>query len=261
VFVSWGRLLENNFDMSHSHSSYVVHQLPEYARDGHPPSYEYPLPAKVNKSTLAALHPWISLAATLTPTKARTYIAARWKELRGDALCHVRDYLLECEVTSLVLTGSYTWLLCVHSNGGFNLVGPPLSSDSVKKQQSHWLLNDNLLLNDFLTHFGGLREDFAPGGGCFINDQEWEGVNKPWMEQVKGQHDWKDSLIVFSSRSGDKLLLHRSGRVGWWIADEMQMRNAYENLETCLLDYVRYREAPWPFEPREPRSNFHCIIG
>jgi hypothetical protein len=256
-----GTSFEDDRDMNHSRRSCVEHQLPEYAQYGHPSSYEYPLPTQLERSSLSTLHPWIARAATLIPADAHNNLEARWKGLHSDALCKVRDYLLKCEVTSVVLAGSRAWLLCVHDNGGFNLVAPPLDRNSIKKQLSQWHVNDYPLLTEFLARFGGLREDFAPGGGCFISDREWECVNEPWMEQVKGYSYWRDSLIIFSSRGGDKLLLHRSGQVGWWVADEMRMRAGYENLETCLADFVRYRETPWPFEPREPRLDFPRIAG
>ncbi len=247
--------------MGCSHPSCVVHQLPEYARHGHPPSYEYPLPAQIEQSSLATLHPWIAHAATLTPANAHAYLETRWKGLRHPGLWRVRDHLLEYETRSIVLTGTRAWLLCVHENGGFNLVAPPLDGEFVRKQQSLWHVSGNSVLTDTLMHFGGLREDFAPSGGYFVGDDEWEGINQAEMETIKGYSEWKDSLIVFSSRGGDGLLLHPSGRVGWLVADEVRMRDAYENLETCLIDFVRYRRVPWPFDPYEPNLDFFRIVG
>jgi hypothetical protein len=240
----------------------IVHQLPEYARHGHPPTYEYPLPAQLDAPTLATLDPWIRQIARLNPADARAALAARWDGLRDDVLCRLRDHLLEGDVPSVALTGDRAWVVCMRENGGFNLVAPPLDRDAINRQQGAWKGDENPLLTDFLEHFGGLREDFAPGGGYFIDAEGWEFVNEPWMfEKVKGGSDWKDSLIVFHSRGGDLLLLHPSGKVGWWVADEVQVRDTYEDLASCVIEFVRYQDVPWPFNPYEPRPNSWRVVS
>jgi len=239
----------------------IVHQLPEYAAEGYPPSYEYPLPVDVELPTFAAIHPWLRGIASLDPDDARSSLAARWNGLRSDSLLSIRDYFLNCETTSLVLTGARGWLLCVDQHAAMNLVAAPLDYDLINQQRSQRHLDDHLLLAEFLVNFGGLREDFAPGGGYFIDDQKWEGVTESWMEVIDGYPKWKDALIIFSSRGGDKLLLDRAGRIGWWVADEIRMREAYQDLDTCLVDFVRYRGVPWPFDPYKPRLSFPRVLG
>jgi hypothetical protein len=246
-------------DIKHSRRSCTVHQLPEYADSGYPPSYEYPLPVDLAPSDLVPLHPWIQQIAALSPGEAHEALRARWKKLRNDALCRLRDYILECEPLSVVITGSESWVLCVHKNGGLNLVAPPLDESLVDKNRLQWHMDDDLL-TDVLANYGGLREDFAPGGGHFIVEEKWEGVTDSWMEAVKGQSKWKNSLIIFSSRGGDKLLVHRTGKIGWWIAGEVQMREAYPSIEAALADFVSYRRAPWPFDPYPPRLNFPRLV-
>ena len=242
--------------MDHPNAGCIVHQLPEYARDGHPPSYEYPLPAQIEPSNLATLHRWLREVAVLGPPDAHARLQARWNGIQDAALRRVRDHLLEYEVTSLVLTGPDAWLLCVRRSGGFNLVAPPVERSVVEEQQAQCGIRDNPLFTDLVEHFGGLREDFAPGGGYFMVPQEWRTVDEPWMAEVEGYSDWRGSLMVFSSRGGDTLLLHPSGKVGWWVADEVRMRDAYEDLGACLADFVRYRRVPWPFDPYEPDEDF-----
>lgn len=239
----------------------IIHQLPEYASEGYPPSYEYTLPAAIEPSTLAVLHPWLREIASRDPDDAHATLEARWNGLQNDSLLQMRDYLLDCRPSSLVLTGAGGWLSCVDRRGGINLVSPPLDGDAIDQQRSRWHLENSPLLADLLTNFGGLREDFAPGGGYFIDDQNWEGVTESWMEAIEGHSEWKDALIIFTSRGGDKLLLDRRGRVGWWVADEVRMREAYRNLDACLLDFVRYRRVPWPFDPYEPRLDFPRVFG
>jgi hypothetical protein len=238
-----------------------VHQLPEYAAEGHPPTFEYPLPVDVGRPAFAAVHPWLRGIASLDPDDARVSLAARWDGLRSDSLLRIRDYLLDCEATSLVLTGPRAWILCVDQHKAMNLVAPPVDYDVISRQRSQWHLDDYPLLIELLTSFGGLREDFAPAGGYFIDGENWSGVTESWMEVIEGYSEWKGALIIFSSRGGDKLLLDRTGRVGWWVADEVRMREAYPDLEACLLDFVRYRCVPWPFAPYEPPLSFPRVFG
>ncbi len=239
----------------------IVHQLPEYAAEGYPPSYEYPLPMDVWPPTFAAIHPWLKEIAVLDPDDARARLAARWNELQNDAFQQMRDYLLECHPTSLVFTGTRGWLLCVDQHKALNLVAPPTDCDVINRRLSQWHFDGHPMLTELLLAFGGLREDFAPGGGCFIADEEWEGVTESWMKEIEGYPEWKDAIIVYSSRGGDKLLLDRTGRVGWWVADEMRMREAYRDLPTCLVDFVRYRSVSWPFDPYEPPLGFPRVLG
>lgn len=240
----------------------IVHQLPEYEAEGHPPSIEYPLPVDVHSPEFAAVNPWLLELAHLTPGSARADLAARWSGLRNDSLQQIRDYLLECDATSLVLTGSRGWLLCVHpQQQAMNLVAPPIDAGFIQQRLSEWRIDGHSVLAELLVNFGGLREDFAPGGGCFIDERKWEGVTESWMRQINGHAEWEGALIVFSSRGGDKLLVDRDGRVGWWMAGEMRMREAYPDLPACLVDFVRYRTIPWPYDPYPPPVRFPRVFG
>lgn len=243
-------------------ASPIVHQLSEYAAEGHLPSYEYPVPVDVGPPTFAAIHPWLQSLASLQPGDIRASLAARWNGLRNDSLLLLRDYLLECQATSLVLTGQRGWLLCVDQHKAMNLVAPPMDHSVIVQRLAQWHLDDQSLLLELLVNFGGLREEFAPGGGWFIDEHnKWEGVTEAWMEAIEGYLDWRESLIIFSSRGGDKLLFSRTGRVGWWVADEMCMRGAYRDLHTCLVEFLRYRSVPWPFDPYEPPLNLRRVLG
>jgi hypothetical protein len=249
--------------MNDSRRSCIVHQLPEYARDGYPPSYEYPLPAQIEPSSLAGLHPWLRHLAGLDPSEAHAALRARWDGLRDDALCGLRDTILECDTTSIVLTGPGAWLLCVNDNGGINLVAPQMDKESVNARLAACGMESAPLLADFLENFSGLREDIAPGGGCFIYEEEWQkpmvGWEKRIVEQVTNYPRWRDALIVFNSRGGDALLVHSSGRVGWWPAGDMEMRDAYDDLAECLVDFARSRHIPWPFDPYPKADGFKLV--
>ena len=248
--------------MDFAGKSCIVHQLPEHALHGHPATYEYPLPAQLDPSILATLHPWVRRIACLSSADAHAELAARWKGLRDDALCRLRDHLLDGNVPSIALTRDRAWVICVQENGGFNVISPPPDSDAVKDRLARWQHDANPLLADFLEHFAGIREDFAPDGGVFLDDQEWEFIDQPWMfEKIEGCSDWKDSLIVFHSRGGDLLLLHPSGRVGWWVADEVRVRHAYDSFASAFVDFVRYHKVPWPFDSYEPQPDFWRVVG
>jgi hypothetical protein len=242
--------------MSRPHPSPIIHQLPEYAADGYSPSYEYSLPVELPPTILASLDPWIRKVACLAPGDVLDRLQVRWSTLRNEALCQLRDYLLESDITSLVLQDSCAWLLSVNESGGFTLIGPPTDLNRIHAQLPPWRLDHHSPLAEFVSNFGGLREDFAPGGGWFIDDHNWEGVNQSWMKDIEGFSDWEGSLILFTSRGGDLLLMHHTGRIGWWVSDEVRMKDAYDDFDSAIIDFVRYQKAAWPFDPYEPRPNF-----
>jgi hypothetical protein len=217
------------------------------------------LPAQIEASSLAVLHPWLRQLAGLDPSGAHAAVEARWAGLRDPALCRLRDTILDGKTASIILTGPDAWLLCVHENGGINLVAPPMEKESVKARLAACGMQRVPLVADFLENFGGLREDLAPGGGYLIREEEWQVVNEPFMEEVEGYSAWKDALIIFTSRGGDVLLVHPSGRVGWWVSDERRMRDAFEDLGTALVEFARSRRIPWPFDPYPKPDGFRLV--
>ena len=232
-----------------SQSDSIIHQLPEYADAGYPPSYEYQLPAHIEDPMFSIIHPWFQHLSQLTTVDAHKCLAERWKNIQHNAARCLRDHILEYETRSIVIAGGCVWLLCVNGNAGINLVGPPLNENNAIAEHIPIGMEDNCLLVELLTHFHSLREDFPPGGGYLIDNHSWEYLNDPFIEkEVKGYSKWKNSLIIFHARNGDLLLQHPSGKVGWWVADEIKIKEAYNDLETCIMDFIHFQNKPWPFD-------------
>jgi hypothetical protein len=45
------------------------------------------------------------------------------------------------------------------------------------------------------------------------------------------------------------------------LLDEVRMKDAYDDFDSAIIDFVRYQKAAWPFDPYEPRTNFPRVIG
>jgi hypothetical protein len=204
-----------------------VHQLPEWEDAGYAPSVEYFLPASaLLADTHQRLDPWMASMANLTSDQAARQLHTRWEKSLNGPLEGLLQYFLQYRPRSIVTREHKCWLLCelpesdLHSSDFFLLPGP-VDAHALRDRLAQRGF-DNPHLVEFLSTFAGLREDFEPGGGAFVEaNGDWISINEPWMAKVLTNYDdWHNGLIVFNSRGGDGLIVHSTGKIGWWKAGD-----------------------------------------
>jgi hypothetical protein len=102
-------------------------------------------------------------------------------------------------------------------------------------------------LTRLLLALAGLREDFAPSGGAFLDlADQWILLDQAWMQQtLQNYTEWEGSLALFNSRDGDSLWVHPSGRLGWWGAGEQEVKSYTESVEEFCERYAHFRINAW----------------
>lgn len=235
-----------------SQASVRVHQLPEWEEAGYPPSIEYRLPVRgMPESDLANLHPWLRSVARLAPSDAQTLLRSRWLPEPDGALGELTRFFCEYRATSIVVHGDRAWLMCQrpetkHVASTFFLIPEPVEADVVERHL-HQRGFDDPLLSRFIVAFAGMREDFFPGAGVFAGwRDDWRFLDEPWMaESLQGYAAWEGALLLFSSQTGDTLLAHNSGKVGWWTGETSEIRLFAENLDEMCYRYHEYKRNTW----------------
>lgn len=218
---------------------------------------EYILPAdEMPAEVLGGLHPWIRQMHGKRSAEVKQMLVQRWSTIKNPALQELRDRLLEFQPTSIVVHKGQGWLhvKVPSAESGIGdhwyLSAPNDEIDWLAKLQEVGM-QDNQLLAEFLPHFSGLREDIPDMAGNFLDASEWETFPLPGYElhQVKSAKDWQGSLLLFHARNGNSVLLHPSGRCGWWWFAEHEASESHPDLESFIRDFTRFsREYSWPFD-------------
>jgi hypothetical protein len=238
--------------------SYRIHQLPEFEDAGYSPSYEYFLPVRnVLEADLAPLGPWLQAVARGDADAAKRALEERWQQYRHDPFRDLIEYYLAFQPNGVVIHDQKAWLLCFRSETAFSegtmyLLPEPVDDHNVRTRLSNCGFRDDLL-TQFLCAFSGIREDFFPSAGYFVegagewrligsDDEAWEAE---FEKTVAGYTEWHGALHFYHSRSSDTLLVHPTGKVGWWVGDDLKIvEYAPSFADFCAL-YTRFRNHAW----------------
>lgn len=229
-----------------------IHQLPEWEDAGYAPSFEYFLPAgTVLDDVRQNLDPWLASLASLTPDQVAVNLHARWEKSLNGPLEDVLRYFMQYRPKSIVTREHKSWLLCempetdVRSRDCFLLPSPgDLQALRDRLAQRGF---DNPQLVEFLWTLAGLREDFEPGGGAFLDGTgDWISINEPWMVEVLTNYDnWQNGLIVFNSKGGDGLVVHQTGKVGWWNSGDTVVTDYATHIVELCRKFAEYKSSAW----------------
>jgi len=229
-----------------------IHQLPEFEECGYLPSFEYPLPVSgMPAEHRDALSPWIAGLTHLDSDRAHSSLRERWALDLSGRFGSLLEYFLQFRPTSVVVQDDQSWLMAVRpesesTRSTFFLIPDPVDRAELESRLAACGLHERGLIR-LLGAIAGLREDFAPSGGAFIDLADtWISLDQPWMQQVLTNYlTWEGSLVFFTSRGGDSLLMHSDAGVGWWGAGEDAVTSYAESFEEFCERYAHFRFNAW----------------
>jgi hypothetical protein len=219
-----------------------------------PVSYE--LPARdVPESVRARLHPWIAGFIGLTPAEATRRLHQRWEKIERPSLVSLRKTLSGFEVRAIVDGGDSGKIQAVRPGSdegiignSFYLPGPMEEAELVSRLESVGLAANRSVF-EFMTHFAGLAEDAQVAGSFLYRESPWPTFVDSWEGSIQGFDEWKNSVFIYIARNGCCVLVHRSGKVGWWIAQERRTVEAAANFDEFVEQFSKHRELEEPFDP------------
>lgn len=252
-------------------SSHRIHQLPEWEDAGYAPSVEYSLPVNAAfEDACCSLDVWMRSVAERTPNQVATLLHARWESSLLGSLEDILRYFLQYQPRSVVTREDKSWLFCelpaseMHEKDFF-LIRSPIDPPVLRERLAANGFTDPEFV-EFLMAFAGFREDFEPGGGAFVEaDGDWILINQPWMVDMLTNYEvWQNGLIVFNSRGGDGLVMHPTGKVGWWHAGDSAITNYAADVSELCHKFAQHKSSawvksrafaklvPWPFDGYKP---------
>src|SRR5262249_44491301 len=137
-------------------------------------------------------------------------------------------------------------------------IGPPPDRLILESRLTEFGFADYDVVRSFMLYFGGIREDVPYLAGSFPSVEEWEifGGDGTGMEYVRescrNYGAWEGAVRFYESRNGDQLILHPSGRLGWWSheTDEIhELLKSFDDFPAYYCDYIARR---YPFSSWEP---------
>ncbi len=109
------------------------------------------------------------------------------------------------------------------------------------------------LLFKFLCAFSGMLEDFVPNGGDFVDGTgDWrligggdDASEAEYKKVIARYAEWHGALHLYHARSGDILLVHPQGKVGWWIGPELRIADYTNSFAEFCKRYTGFRRQAW----------------
>jgi len=232
-----------------------IHQLPEFEDAGISPAYEYFLPVRdFPDEDFERLGPWLQSIARMDSKPAAEYLHERWAPFRHGHLCDLVDYYLGFAPSSLVLHDHRAWLLCVRPATAFTetsifLLPEPVGGQRVRSRLEKLGFNDDLLAQ-FVEAFSGIREDLEPSAGDILDaSEDWRSIgddDNVWaIEEISGYRDWHGALFFYHSRGSDTLLVHPTGKTGWWVGAEQKIVEYTASFVEFCRRYTVFRQHAW----------------
>lgn len=233
--------------MNSSNESVIIHDLDPYAEmNGETPAIEYILPSLAIPSEVRnAVQPWIQELIGLTPRDVRTKIEQQWAHIERPPLAPLKETLLRFEPFSITIHNNCGWLRIVapgydiERTGASFFLAPLLSRKYWQRRVKKLGLAEYELLLDFLANFAGIRANIPTEDGAFLYDERWRIFNEAWMKKIHGFSDWKGALVIYGADNGDAVLLHQSGKVGWWVFDAKRTRIIARDFEGFLECFIQ----------------------
>lgn len=202
----------------------------------------YRLPSvSVASEMTTLLGVWLSKIARMDPTEAMVALSERWKGIEAQCLSDLRDLVLDRYQGTEVITVHFGPVprpflrLSLKDHGGNRFAGddiylPPVG---VEKGLDGCDLDCQSTLTEFLTNFGGMRDDPLMSG----NFEFCPAVD--WIDELPD--DWDDSFVFYRDPVGNRLLLNRDERTAWWTFNTQKLLPLTSNLVSFLELYVRFK--------------------
>ena len=134
-------------------------------------------------------------------------------------------------------------------------VAPPPDCELLEKQLKHFGLEQHDLVRQFMLHFNGFQEDLE-GAGDFVTIECWEPIAGPGCEYIRDEcqnfNEWEGSVCFYHACNGDLLLLHQTGKMGWWdmaMGEIRPLLDSFADFPEYYCNYIRHR---WPFDSCGP---------
>lgn len=232
----------------------VVHS-PEF--EGEPATTEYFLP-QPKIAVDHTLHPWMQSIARSAPEAVADVVAARFKCVEVPVLKPLCKQLLRYTAESILVRGDQQWLHFASPHQKHEqshvLIPPPVEPSTLQEQQRSCSSALPPSFLSFMEHFAGIREHYSTAGHFIDEAEEWTYLTEDWQREIIDNFDdWTGSLLIFHSSSGDHLLLHPDGHLGWWLYGEGKVEMRFPSFDDFLKFYVQYREkSAWPLDAYGP---------
>lgn len=217
-------------------------------RDPEPITFEFLLPVRAIPDQVSVhFHPWIKQFIGKSPEQAKELLKERWKELREPALIGLRDKLLAMyEARAISIYGERAFIQLRKRGadgegpGNHWYIPPPVEEPVITERLREAKLEGNVMLSSFLRAFAGMRDIPPPTYGDFVlpGKEPIPVLDDNYDLTMRGSEKWKGSLLFYHVTSGNAVLIHSSGRVGWWDFAEDYIEQEAESVEAFIRKFT-----------------------
>ena len=181
---------------------------------------------------------WFRHLGNMDQTETTRNIASHFDGLVGPLAAFAR-FLCDSKPTSLIAAGAATWLKITRmSDDGivsWYLREPADPLEIATEICKHGIGGDMSLYN-FLLKLDGLVDcDFGSGYGfrC-VADWSLHAI----LSDAAAPCASAEGIAIYSSSSGDTVMLERDGHLGWHVFDSNSYRRVWRDFEQFLESYV-----------------------
>jgi hypothetical protein len=210
--------------------------------------------------------PWIGRMLGRNADDIRKILNEDWAQIRHPVLAHLRDTILTFRPVGLARREGRWYLKMRRTNEEYDdtiCLESPANPDAVKRVLDSYGFAEVDLIQEFYRHFYGLTNDvgypssrFArPGEFTTIEEFGWDEI----IEEYDPRREWAKAPIVYSTDTGDHVMLKSDGESAWGLQAENRITPFAPSFGVLLeqfiemsrfywaLDYYRWVEK-WPAE-------------
>jgi hypothetical protein len=254
--------MEATFDMTNFSPDEIIRHEYRNAFIGGPPellALEYLLPANsIPDEVRDALDPWIRRLIGCQPAEIDQILVDRWKHLKRRSQINLRDRICEASAYSILIENNVGWVSVVHAatdRSAENMwyIPAPLPLQNIERLLASSPFASNAALIEFLVAFAGLSEHVINGGSFILETAQYLTDKEPHAPDPMSDLDWLHSLILFKDNTGNRVVLHSNGTVGYWLIGEGVVQEIATNLDSFIESFVDYnrRFGCW-LNPHQP---------
>lgn len=227
---------------------------------------EYPLPGKeIPKSRVRKLHPWLRDFVGKTSKEAAEMIASRWNCLSDRMLIRIRDFFLGFRPKSIIIAKSEAVFMLSRPSWDKTFdkhwfIAPPPDSRQLRNGLRRFGFEESSLISDFMSAFGGLREEIPDVSGYFPAIYEWIRFDKylraTWDLCIDPKLAlWSSAVVFYISLNGDVVLLRPDQTVGWWDHEVNAVKPLRKSFRGFLQYYGKCIQSDYPFSSWAPPTH------
>jgi hypothetical protein len=199
--------------------------------------------------------PWLGQMLGRNADEILKILNEQWAQIRHPALAHLRDTILTYRPIGLARRKSRWYLTMGRSNDEYDntiCLESPADPDAVKSVLDSYGFAEADLMQEFYRHFYGLTDNVGYPSSRFARPGEFETIQEFGWDEIIEEYDprleWANAPIVYSTSTGDHVMLKSDGENAWGLQAENRITPFAQSFEVLLEQFIEMSQFYWALD-------------